>query len=189
MFSLQKFQARDIPNLISILRMFMTIPVVWALLLERFDIALVLFAVAGFSDGLDGFLAKHFSWESRMGGILDPLADKLLLVSCFFSLGWLGLVPYWLVAVILFRDLLIVAGATAYHFQVSRLDAEPSLISKLNTCVQILLVLVVVLDEGFVDLPQELLVGLIWVTFATTALSGVGYVWVWSRRAALNSDS
>ncbi|VAX05419.1 CDP-diacylglycerol--glycerol-3-phosphate 3-phosphatidyltransferase [hydrothermal vent metagenome] len=182
-----KMQARDIPNLISILRMLITIPVVWMLLLEQYGIALVLFAVAGFSDGLDGFLAKSYGWESRMGGILDPLADKILLVSCFFALGWLELVPYWLVVVVFFRDLLIAAGCTAYHFQVSRLDAVPSLASKLNTLVQIMLVLLVVLDQVFAVLPSGLLVGLIWITFTTTIFSGVGYAWVWSRRVAINS--
>jgi len=182
-------QAKDIPNLISVLRICITIPVIWGLLQEWYGVTLVLFAIAGFSDGLDGFLAKHYGWQSRLGGYLDPLADKILLVSCFFALGWLGLIPYWLVAVVIFRDLLIVAGATAYHFQVSRLDAEPSLLSKLNTFVQIILVLLVVWDKGAMPLPPGFLEGLIWLAFATTVVSGVGYVWVWSRRAAINSDS
>ncbi|HEC15596.1 MAG TPA: CDP-alcohol phosphatidyltransferase family protein [Sedimenticola sp.] len=177
-------QARDIPNLISVLRMLMTFPVLWALLAERYGIALGLFALAGFSDGLDGFLAKHYGWQSRLGGLLDPLADKMLLVSSYFALGWLGLIPYWLVAIVLFRDLLIVAGATAYHFRVSRLDAEPSLMSKVNTCVQILLVLLVILNQWLVALPPWILDSLIWAVFATTVSSGVGYVWVWSHRAA-----
>lgn len=182
-------QPKDIPNLISILRICITVPVVWVLLHEWYGATLVLFVIAGLSDGLDGFLAKHYGWQTRLGGYLDPLADKVLLVSCFFALGWLGHVPYWLVAVVLFRDLLIVAGATAYHFQVSRLDASPSLLSKFNTLVQIMLVLLVVLDKGAMPLPPELLEGLIWTTLVTTVMSGVGYVWVWSRRAAINSDS
>jgi len=182
-------QPKDIPNLISVLRICITVPVVWVLLHEWYGLTLVLFAIAGFSDGLDGFLAKHYGWQSRLGGYLDPLADKVLLVSCFFALGWLGHIPHWLVAVVIFRDLLIVAGATAYHFQVSRLDAEPSLLSKLNTFMQIILVLLVVLDKGAMSLPPEMLEGLIWATLITTVMSGVGYVWVWSRRAAINSDS
>jgi cardiolipin synthase len=182
-------QTKDIPNLISILRICITIPLIWVLLQEWYGITLVLFAIAGFSDGLDGFLAKHYGWQSRLGGYLDPLADKTLLVSCFFVLGWQGHIPYWLVAVVIFRDLLIVAGATAYHFQVSRLDAEPSLISKLNTLMQIMLVLLVVLDKGLIPLSPGFLGGVVWAAFATTVMSGVGYVWVWSRRAAINSDS
>ena len=79
-----------------------------------FFTALVLFAVAGFSDALDGFLAKHYHWESRLGSILDPLADKLLLVASFATLTWLGLIPYWLLWLVLGRDVLIVAGALAY---------------------------------------------------------------------------
>lgn len=182
-------QTKNIPNLISILRICITVPVIWGLLQEWYGVTLILFAIAGFSDGLDGFLAKHYGWQSRLGGYLDPLADKVLLVSCFFALGWLGHIPYWLIAVVVFRDLLIVAGATAYHFHVSHLDAKPSLISKFNTFMQIMLVLLVVLDKGVMPLPAELLSGLIWTTFATTVMSGVGYVWVWSRRAAINSDS
>ncbi len=79
---------RDIPNIISILRIFICVPIVWALLNYRFDLALMLFVVAGISDGLDGFLAKQFGWESHLGGILDPVADKLLLLSSMLSLGW-----------------------------------------------------------------------------------------------------
>ena len=73
----------QLPNLISVLRILLVLPVVWALVNLEYAIALILFAVAGFTDALDGFLAKHFHWESRLGSILDPLADKLLLVSCF----------------------------------------------------------------------------------------------------------
>jgi cardiolipin synthase (CMP-forming) len=177
-------QYRDIPNLISILRIFLSIPVVWMLLQHNFGIALILFALAGVSDGLDGYLAKHYGWESRLGGLLDPLADKILLVLSILSLGWLELLPTWLVFIVILRDLVIITGAFVYNFQVAELDAAPTLLSKFNTVVQIVLVLVVVLDQGFVSMPALVMQGLIWLTFLTTTLSGVNYVFVWSRRAA-----
>jgi cardiolipin synthase len=171
----------DIPNLISIMRIFLSVPVVWLLLEQQFGVALVLFAVAGISDGLDGYLAKHYGWESHL---LDPLADKVLLISSFLSLAVIGMIPVWLVVLVILRDLVIVTGALVYHFRVMELEAEPSMISKVNTVAQIFLVLAVVLDQGLVQLPMLVTQGLIWVVMATTLASGVNYVWVWSRRAA-----
>ncbi|RDH87122.1 MAG: CDP-alcohol phosphatidyltransferase [endosymbiont of Escarpia spicata] len=176
-------QPRDIPNLISFLRILLSVPVVWLLFEREFSAALMLFAIAGISDGLDGFLAKHYGWESRLGGMLDPLADKALLMSSFLVLGALGLVPVWLVILVIFRDLLIIGGALYYHFSVEELQADPSLISKLNTLLQILLVILVVTNAGPYPLPAVLISALVWSTLATTVASGVGYVWVWSRKA------
>lgn len=173
----------DIPNLISVLRIFMSVPVVWAMLEQRFDIALVLFAVAGVSDGLDGYLAKHYGWQSQLGGLLDPLADKVLLVSSYLTLALIGIIPVWLVMLVIVRDLVIVTGALVYHFRVMELDARPSLISKFNTFSQIVLVLAVVLDRGLWALPGWSIEGLIWLVMVTTLASGVNYVWVWSRLA------
>ncbi|MES9960398.1 MAG: CDP-alcohol phosphatidyltransferase family protein [Sedimenticola sp.] len=174
----------DIPNLISVLRIFLTLPVVWMLLERQFDIALVLFFVAGVSDGLDGYLAKHYGWTSRLGGLLDPLADKVLLVSSFLSLAVVGMIPVWLVMLVILRDLVIVTGALVYNFRVEELEAEPSMISKVNTVAQIVLVLSVVLDEGLMGLPDLYILAMIWAVAVTTVASGINYVWVWSHRAA-----
>ncbi|MCU7914473.1 MAG: CDP-alcohol phosphatidyltransferase family protein [Candidatus Thiodiazotropha sp. (ex Gloverina cf. vestifex)] len=175
--------ARDIPNLISFLRILLTLPIVWLLFEREFSYALMLFAVAGFSDGLDGFLAKRFNWQSHLGGLLDPLADKALLMSSFLVLGGLGLIPVWLVILVIFRDLTIMGGALYYHYSVEEVDANPSLISKLNTLLQIMLVLLVVTDAGPLPLPQILLQGLTLATGATTLVSGGLYVWVWTNKA------
>ena len=174
----------DIPNLISVLRIFLSVPVVWSMLELRFDIALLLFAVAGISDGLDGYLAKHFGWQSRLGGLLDPLADKVLLVSSYLTLAILGMIPMLLMLLVILRDLVIVTGALIYNFRIQELEAAPSIISKVNTFTQILLVLVVVLDEGLIGLPDLAIQVLIGVVFITTIASGINYVWVWSRLAA-----
>ena len=176
-------KARDIPNLISFLRILLTLPIVWLLFERQFSYALMLFAVAGFSDGLDGFLAKRFHWQSHLGGLLDPLADKALLMSSFLVLGGLGLIPIWLVILVIFRDLTIMGGALYYHFSVEEVNAHPSLISKLNTLLQIMLVLLVVTDAGPYPLPGLLLQGLIWTTGLTTLISGALYVWVWTNKA------
>jgi cardiolipin synthase (CMP-forming) len=174
---------RDIPNIISFLRLLAVIPVVLFLLEREFGWALALFIAAGASDGLDGFLARQFGWRSRLGGILDPLADKILLVACFLVLGGMGLIPVWLVVAVIFRDLLIVGGATVYNYGVEELEAAPILTSKLNTLLQIALVLAVITDAGPLPLPDWLIDALIWGCLATVLVSGTQYVWIWSRKA------
>jgi cardiolipin synthase len=175
----------QLPNIISVLRMFLVVPVVWCLLQSEFATALILFVVAGVSDGIDGFLAKHFGWQSRLGSILDPLADKLLLVSSFITLTWLGLIPLWLLLAVLVRDLLIVLGGVIFHYTLGRFDMQPSRISKLNTFVQIIFVLTVVFYHAELALTSWpwIVEALVYIVFATTLLSGVDYVWVWGRRA------
>jgi len=177
-------RARDIPNVISVLRILLVLPVIHLLLHQEFRLAMLLFFVAGVSDALDGFLARQFGWRSRLGGILDPLADKFLLISVFVCLAWLDALPWWLVGLVVLRDLVIVGGALAYHLTVERLEAEPTLISKLNTALQILLALLVVYDLGFEPVPGWILQGLLWAVSFTLVASGLDYVLEWSRRAA-----
>jgi cardiolipin synthase len=176
--------ARDIPNIISVLRILLTIPVMLFLLQRQYTLALLLFAVAGLSDALDGFLAKHYGWQSRLGGLLDPLADKALLMTCFVVLGATGLIPLWLVVAAVLRDFVIMGGALYYNFQVEEVQPAPSLLSKLNTLLQILLVILVTADAGPLPLPDRLLTGLEWLLLATLLGSGGHYVVAWSRKAA-----
>lgn len=176
-------RARDIPNLITVLRLLLVPPVVFGLLTGHYTVALALFVIAGASDALDGFLAKHFGWTSRLGGLLDPVADKLLLVSCYLALTWQELLPVWLTAVVIGRDLIILAGATVYHVLVERLEAAPSVISKLNTLSQLALVVAVLFNYGAQTLPAGWLDVLIYSVLATTLLSGADYIWTWSWRA------
>lgn len=183
------FKAKDIPNIISALRVLMTIPVIYLLITRDFSNALILFAIAGASDGLDGFLAKHYHWQSHLGGLLDPLADKTLLVASYLVLGTIGLLPLGLVMIVLLRDLIIVGGALLYHYSIEELDADPSLVSKLNTLMQIILVIAVVMNAGPFLLPEMVIDVLIWFTLATTIASGVNYIWVWGRRALEKRDS
>lgn len=179
---------RDIPNLITAFRFLLVPPVVIVLLNERFVTALILFGIAGLSDGLDGYLAKRYSWTSRLGEIIDPLADKLLLVSSFVTLGWLGWIPLWLVALVVLRDLVIVVGAIVFHMRIERLEAVPSMVSKLNTFAQILLVLAVIFSQGIHPLPAFWMELLMYSVLATTFWSGFDYVWTWGRRAWFKRD-
>lgn len=175
-------QVRDIPNLITVFRFLLVPPIVVLLLNDEYGLGLVLFFIAGISDGIDGFLAKRYGWTTQLGGLLDPLADKLLLISCYATLGWLQVIPLWLVAVVVLRDLIILAGALVYHYRIEALQADPSVISKINTLAQILLVLVA-LGSQMDALPLHWVDYLVYTVLATTVLSGVDYVWTWSWRA------
>ncbi len=178
-------QINQIPNLISVARILLVAPVVWALLNEQYSLALILFAVAGVSDAVDGFLAKQYSWQSRLGSILDPLADKLLLVSSYLALAWVGLIPVWLVAAVLARDLLIVFGVVVLHFWLGRVEMSPTMVSKLNTVFQIVLVLAVMLYHGAYAFTPWILEALVYIVLATTLVSGLHYVWVWGGRVVV----
>ena len=173
----------DIPNLISILRIFLVVPIIGLLLYGDFALAMWLFAVAGISDGLDGYLAKRNGWGSRLGSILDPIADKVLLVSTYVALGWLELIPFWLVVAVIGRDLIIVLGAVAFHYYVGRYEMEPSLISKANTVVQIVYGVLVVFMQAVPVIDEDTVYRLGYVVLVTTVLSGATYVVVWGRRA------
>jgi len=178
-----KSYLRHLPNLISVARIILVGPVVWSLLNDHFSAAIWLFLIAGASDGLDGFLAKRFGWSSRLGGILDALADKFLLISTFVCLWWLGIFPWWLVLLVLARDLIIVIGGTIYNFRIETVQPAPSLVSKLNTFLQIALAAVAVVQLGFGGVPDWVLQALIWAVMLTVLLSGAGYVREWGRRA------
>lgn len=180
---------RDIPNAISLLRIALVIPVIYFILEREFSYALVLFFVAGISDALDGYLAKRNNWISRLGSILDPLADKLLLVFSYLALGWLHEIPMWLVIAVMVRDVVIVVGAIAYHELIGEYDMMPTWMSKTNTFFQILLVLTVVFSLGAYTLPVWLIDGLVYTVAMTTLISGINYVWVWGRRAVAANNN
>ena len=150
---------------------------------QRFGAALIVFGIAGFSDALDGYLAKRYNWTSRLGSLLDPLADKLLLLSAFITLAWLHWIPLWLVSLVILRDLVLGSGAIVYHMRIEQLDAEPSLVSKLNTVTQILLVLAVMFTQSIQELPALWMDVLLYSVLATTIWSGLDYIWTWGRRA------
>jgi cardiolipin synthase len=181
-------KASDLPNFITFVRFLLIPPVVLLLLNRRYDAAMLVFAVAGFSDALDGYLAKRYHWTSRLGALLDPLADKLMLVSGFVTLAWLGLIPPWLVGLVILRDVVIVTGAIVYHLRIEKLEAAPSMVSKLNTFAQIFLILAVMFSQVFHPLPSFWRDVLIYAVLLTTLWSGLDYVWTWGRRAWLRRE-
>lgn len=174
---------RHLPNLITSLRLVLAAPVVWLLLQGRYLEAFVLFAVAGASDLVDGFLARRFGWTSRLGSILDPLADKALVVGALLVLGWRGELPLWLVSLAIGRDLMLVGLAIGYHYLIEPLKPEPLLSSKLNTLLQLTLIAAVLFSQAVLPLPDVMVVLLVYGSGLTTLWSGCAYLWVWGRRA------
>lgn len=152
------------------------------LMKQQFELALVLFVIAGISDVIDGFLARRYGWSSWLGGWLDPVADKSMQISVYIMLAWLELIPVWLLIAVIARDLIIVAGGLVYYFWIEKVEAEPSWASKINTGVQMLLVVVVMLDQ-VIPLPMMWIDGLIYVVLGSILLSGVGYISTWGKRA------
>lgn len=172
-----------LPNAISILRIALIAPILILILKGSFAWALALFCLAGFSDGLDGYLAKRFSWHTRLGALLDPIADKLLVAGLFITLAYTQDIPVWLAAVVIVRDVVIVTGAMVYNFFVRPVEGEPSRVSKLNTALQLLFLLFVISRAGF-GWPEPIALTVLGAAvLVTVVISGVDYVWSWSRRA------
>jgi cardiolipin synthase len=159
-------------------------PSILLLLEGRYELTLLCFGCAAISDGLDGWLAKTFGWTSRFGKIIDPIADKLLLVSLFVSLCVVGLVPFWLTVTVVLRDVIIVLGAVAYHVLIGYLEGRPTAVSKLNTLVQLLFVLLVIAKAQWGHLPDAALIWLGAVVFVTTVISGLDYILTYARAAS-----
>jgi len=176
-------KAAYIPNLICVLRILLVVPIVVSLRDGQFVIALMLIFLAGFSDGLDGFLAKRFDWRTRLGGWLDPLADKLLLVAVMLTLTSLELVPLWLTGVVIGRDLVIVGGGVAYNLLIGPVRPAPTLISKINTAFQLLYIVSVITRQAFGWPPSTVIVLVGTGVFCTSVVSGMDYVMQWSRKA------
>ncbi len=171
-----------LPNLITLSRIALA-PVLILLLREQdYVSSLVVFVFAGVSDGLDGFIAKRFHLTSRLGSILDPLADKILLVSAYVMLTLLEHVPFWLMLTVAFRDLFIIGGYLVYTSMVGPVQMRPSLLSKFNTLMQIALVIVILLQQALVMVYPMMVEGLVYAVMATTVASGVHYIWLWGMR-------
>lgn len=174
---------RWLPNAICLVRIALVAPVVVLLLAERYDLALALIVLAGLSDGLDGYLAKTFDWRTRLGGLLDPIADKLLITSVFLTLTYLGLVPVALTAIVVGRDVVIVLGAAVYQLTIGDVRGEPTAISKLNTACQLGFVVFTITAAAF-DWPARISLLVLGAAVVFTSVnSGLNYVLTWSKRA------
>ncbi|MDT8450985.1 MAG: CDP-alcohol phosphatidyltransferase family protein [Wenzhouxiangellaceae bacterium] len=174
---------RDLPNVLTIARLLMVGPLVYLLLTGNHVVALALALIAGFSDWLDGALARHFRWQSEFGGMLDPLADKLLMTATYAALTWLDHLPLWLLLLVIARDIVIVTGGVIYHYRIEPFRAEPTRLSKFNTVCQLLLMWAVLFGLAGAGVPGAVIEVLIWVVATTVITTMLQYVILWSRRA------
>ena len=172
-----------IPNAISLMRIGLIVPILMLILRGEYAWALGLFFFAGFSDGLDGYLANRFGWRTRLGGLLDPVADKLLVAGMFITLAWVGQIPDWLAVVVIARDVVIFGGAVTYNFLIEPVRGEPTRISKLNTALELLFLLFVLSHAGF-GWPDTITTTVLGASIlVTVVISGADYVVSWTRRA------
>jgi len=163
----------------------MLVPVLVFLLLQgEYRAAIWVLLGASLSDALDGFIARRFNLCTDLGAVLDPLADKILIIASVLVLAWEGLLPWWLAVVIAGRDLIIIGGATAYYRRAGRLEMNPSIPSKLNTFVQICLVFLVLVTAAGMVKASGWLPALFGCVLFTTVFSGLHYIVVWGRKAA-----
>ena len=179
-----------LPNALSIIRIILTVPIVIALLKGQYLLSISLFLLAGVTDALDGWIAKQFSFQSRLGSILDPVADKILLTCTFVSLYWVGILPLWLLLLICVRDVIIVAGALGYFLgEISRTNdlLKPTLISKFNTVLLIALVLYLLFIQFYIEFAEWLEIVFI-IVATSTALSGADYMWLWIKKFILQES-
>ena len=140
----------NIPNILTVLRLLSVYPLIIFILEEQFFLALGIFFLAGISDLLDGFLARKFSWQSSFGQIVDPVADKTLVVATIISLGSIDLIEDWFMFMVLGRDLLIIVGVVLANYLISDYQVAPNYLGKLNTTILLLLVGIILIDAvGF----------------------------------------
>lgn len=177
-----------IPNLISILRLLLVPLVVLAMLQARWEWALAGFVIAGVSDGIDGFIARHFNQHSRLGAYLDPIADKLLLVSVFIVLGISGELPLWLVVAMVSRDGLIICAVLLSSVMGHPVEVKPLLVSKVNTAVQIVLAAEVLAELTFDMHLDPLRTTLIMLSGLLTVASAAAYLVAWLRHMSGNGE-
>jgi cardiolipin synthase len=172
-----------IPNAISIMRIMLILPILALFVSGEFGWALTLFVIAGLSDGIDGYIAKKYHWDTRLGAFLDPAGDKLLVAWSFGTLAYLGHIPVWLAVIVILRDVVIVAGSFMYHYLVRRLEGEPTLISKLNTGLEFAFLIFVISRAGF-GWPDKITITVVGAAvLVTVVISGYDYVSNWIRSA------
>lgn len=174
----------NIPNFITLARV-LSVPVIfWLLVSGNSRVAFFVFVCAGISDAVDGYLAKRFDWKTDLGAYLDPLADKLLIVSIYIALGVSHEIPLWLVIAVVSRDILILLAVLLSWLMDHPVRIKPLVVSKINTAAQLVLAATVLADEGFnLGLDTTRLV-LVWLTAVSTLLSLVAYLKAWLMHMA-----
>ncbi len=164
-----------IPNIITFFRLMLLGPCIYGLLNEQYVTAFYLFFLAGLSDGLDGWVARRYQWQSQLGGFLDPLSDKLFVSLSYITLGHLGQVPWWLVFIVLFRDVFIVSAVAAWQYMFGHVEFNPTFLSKTNTVLQGLVIFIAIFQLAFHPVATWLFQGLIATITITTLATLVQY--------------
>ncbi len=177
-----------LPNAFSLMRLLLIAPFLMHLHREHFSTALYIFVFAGITDGIDGWLARLYNWQTRFGSFIDPMADKLLIASSFISLALLNQLPWWLVSLVFFRDLTISLGVMAWQrFIPQRLDFKPTWLSKINTFLQLTLIIFCLIELAFGKNLPNLTYLLIGLTTFTTSATYIDYVWTGAKKAYASS--
>lgn len=179
----------NLPNLISLGRLMLVPLAIWLILVGNYGGAFWVFVLAGVSDALDGFIAKRFDRRTRLGALLDPVADKALLVSVYVTLGWAGQLWTSLVVLVVFRDVMIIGGFLLIQAVAAPKRYDPLFVSKLNTGLQIALVAFVLARLGLGVGPGLLGEVLSLAVMATTVLSGMSYLVRWTRILARSEQA
>ncbi|MBW8269669.1 CDP-alcohol phosphatidyltransferase family protein [Caldovatus sp. SYSU G05006] len=176
-----------LPNAITLARLCAVPAAIWLMLQHRLDIAFWVFVGAGVSDAADGWLARARNARSALGAVLDPMADKALLVSVYVTLAAIGVLPDWLAILVVFRDLLIVGGVLVLAVIGAPPPIRPLLVSKVNTAAQIGLAALALLVGGYALELGGLVAAMVWIVAATTLASGAAYVVSTIRRGEAGS--
>lgn len=179
----------QLPNVITTIRLLLLVPLAYYLTLKDYQVSLVIFFIAGVSDALDGFLAKRFNWVSRFGSILDPIADKALLVLTMAILTVNHQISWLLFTMVAVRDIYIVAGAYIYYKKIGPFNMQPSTISKLNTFFQILMVTGTLVSLGFRPLPELSLKVFTLIVYFTVCTSTIHYTYVWGKKFRVENQA
>jgi len=178
-----------VPNLLTLARIGLVPWLVVLLQQQQFTLSLIVFFVAGVTDALDGFIAKRFDAQTYLGSLLDPLADKGLLVSSYIMLSLIGVIPFWLMVIVVFRDLIIVGGYLLMVLFFGSVKMQPLIVSKINTFTQISYI-VLVLGALTIDYNLSMVQTMLnYAVLSTTVVSGLAYVYIWSVKATVNDQS
>ncbi len=170
-----------IPNIICIIRIILVFPIAYYLHKDEWLYAFVLFFIAGISDGIDGYLARNFNWQSKLGSILDPLADKLLMLVLYVMLAYKDIIPDWLAILVVARDIIIILGAMTYHWLTRELNVSPLISSKINTAFQITFVIALMFHRAIAPLSEILIYSLQLGVIFATVYSGISYIIRWTQ--------
>jgi cardiolipin synthase len=166
----------NIPNSLTILRILLIPCYIGLLVYGRFDEALIVLLVAGLTDALDGAIARMKNQYTRLGAVLDPLADKMLLISGFVTLSLIHLVPSWVTILVVSRDVILMLGTAVAHFTDSRVDITPTFLGKGTTFLQLsYVVMVIFLTSRRIDL--SVILPLLFGMISFTLLSGLHYLY------------